>query len=227
MSYWTDFGNLIKTVIEGGKVKTTATLNVGDIEIGAVELKDATTDTRAVINSNGGVTVAIDQTTANARNVSSAGSVAEVQKTRPANTTAYTALDVIGTDAATNIEFTNVIPVSADTVIITGAYMRIYTASVPSGMSTFRLHLYNVAPTAITDNLAFTTADADRSKYLGFIEFDTPIAIGGNILWTQKENLNLVRKLVSTSVFGVLQTVTGFTPTSGCVKEIGLCVLGR
>jgi hypothetical protein len=105
--------------------------------------------------------------------------------------------------------------------------MRIRTASIPAGMTTFRLHLYSSAPTAITDNLAFNIIDADRSKYLGYIEFDTPVDLGDNILWTQKENINMVRKLASTSVFGCLQTVTGFTPTSGCLKEIGLCVLGR
>lgn len=44
-------------------------INASDIEIGAVELKDATSDTRAVVNANGGVKAAIDQTTANANEV--------------------------------------------------------------------------------------------------------------------------------------------------------------
>lgn len=36
-----------------GVLKTSANITVGDIEIGAVELKDSTTETRAVITSNG------------------------------------------------------------------------------------------------------------------------------------------------------------------------------
>jgi len=222
-------------------LKTTATINTGDIEIGAVEIKNATDDTRATVGANGlyvdirnvqaGTSiigkVGIDQTTDGTTNrVTSAGDTVEVSHTRPANTTAYTANDVVGTDPATNLEFTNVLPVAGN-CIITGAYMRIRVASLPSGMSTFKLHLYSSAPTAITDNSAFNVIDADRSKYLGYITFNQPEDVGDNILWTQIENINMVRKLSSTSIFGVLQTVGAFTPTSACVKDIGICVLGR
>jgi hypothetical protein len=317
MSYWTDIGNLFKSVIKDGKVDTTATVELGDItidDVGITSLPSGNLDQRAKTASLSVVPasdipdatylgdikfgealpsgtnlvgkVSIDQVTANANEVviksaipsgtnvigqtgidqttdgttnkvqarnathgnfqvnatiqindtdvsstnpvaaTSYGDTIEVQTTRPSNTTAYTALDVVGTDAATNMEFASVIPVAGN-CIITGAYMRVRTASVPSGMTSFRLHLYSSAPTAITDNLAFNIIDADRSKYLGFIELDTPVDIGDNILWTQKENINMVRKLASTSIFGVLQTVTGFTPTSACIKDIGLCVLGR
>lgn len=60
-----------------GKVPVEATLNVGDIEIGAVEIKDGTSDTRAVVGSDGlqvevkksalptGASTAANQSTAN------------------------------------------------------------------------------------------------------------------------------------------------------------------
>jgi hypothetical protein len=45
------------TLTAGGKVPVEATLNVGDIEIGAVEIKDGTTDARAVVSSTDGILV--------------------------------------------------------------------------------------------------------------------------------------------------------------------------
>ncbi len=125
--------------------------------------------------------------------------------------------------------FANLVPKSADTIIITGAYMRILTASLPAGMTSFRLHIYTALPTAIVDNAAFTVADADRGNYIGYIPIGTPEDIGGNILWSQVENINFVRKLAtgSTTLYCVLQTIAGFTPTNLCVKQIGLCVVGR
>ena len=154
------------------------------------------------------------------------GEAVECASTRPNDVLAYATNDVIGTIAASNMEFVNVVP-SARSVIITGAYMRIKTASVPTGMGNFRLHLYNAAPTPIADNVAFTVIDADRSKYLGYILLYLPEKIGDNLLWTQVENINMERYLPSTSIFAVLQTLSGYTPTANGVKEIGLCVLGR
>jgi hypothetical protein len=108
-----------------GTIKTGATINVGDIEIGAVELKDATTDTRAVIGANGvhvdvrniqaGTNligkVSIDQTTANANEVVVKAAIPagtnligktgftlkkiSTNFTRPADTTAYAIGDAI------------------------------------------------------------------------------------------------------------------------------------
>jgi len=52
-----------------GKIKAEIDINAADIEIGAVELKNATSDDRASVNTNGGVKVAIDQSTANANEV--------------------------------------------------------------------------------------------------------------------------------------------------------------
>ena len=157
------------------------------------------------------------------------GDAVEVTIARPADQTPYTAGDVLGTDAATNLVFDNVAPVAGQTVIITGAYIRIKVAAVPAGMSSLKLHLFNAAPTALTDNLAFDIIDADRSKYLGYITLPTPEDVGANILWAQVESINMIRKLAtgSTSLYGVLQTAGGYTPTSAAVKEIGLCVLGR
>jgi hypothetical protein len=143
-----------------------------------------------------------------------------VSVTRPANTTAYAISDVVGTDPATNLIFTN-FGVAGQSFIILKAKMICKVNAVPSGMSGFKLHLYNSAPTAITDNLAFNLIAGDTSKYLGYIEFSTPIDIGDN-LFTQVENLTFTGTLVSTNLYGVLETLGTFTPSSGTVKEISL-----
>lgn len=50
--------NLMK-VNADGSIDVNAEVQVGDVEIGAVEIKDATTNTRAVVNSNNQLEVAV------------------------------------------------------------------------------------------------------------------------------------------------------------------------
>lgn len=148
-------------------------------------------------------------------------------QTRPNNTTAYAIGDVVGTDAATNLTFSNVSSVSGSNVIITSVNLEIDASAAPSGMSGFRLHLYNAAPTAITDNLAFNLPSADRTKYLGHITLDTPVDLG-DTLWSNTLNVNIQCKLAtsSTTLYGILETLTAFTPTAQCVKTITLNTVG-
>jgi hypothetical protein len=155
--------------------------------------------------------------------VQSPGFVSSVSKTRPDNATPYTALDVVGTDAATNMEFTGIGSVAGGHVIITGISMRCDVNAVPSGMSSFRLHLYDAAPTAIADNTAYNLPSGDRDKYLGYIEVATPIDLGDTI-FARTDNLNYKVKLAaaSTTLYGLLQTVGAYTPTAQAVKTVKL-----
>lgn len=61
--------------------------------------------------------------------------------TRPADTTAYTANDVVGGA----VSFPAIAWQGAD-FIITSASLAIDIAAVPTGMSGFRAHLYNITP---------------------------------------------------------------------------------
>lgn len=153
------------------------------------------------------------------------GTVISATQTRPNNTTAYTAGDVVGQDAAANIEFTNVMVAAGDRFVIFNASLRIDVGAIPAGMSSFRLHLYNAAPTAITDNLAYNLIAADRAKYLGFITIPAPID-AGDTLWAQVSDVNFVGKLAdaSTTLYAVLQTVGAYTPTALTVKTVTLNV---
>lgn len=145
-------------------------------------------------------------------------------QTRPDNTTAYAALDVVGTDAATNMEFATGLTAGKGFAIF-GARLRIDVAAIPAGMTSFRLHLFNAAPTAITDNLAFDLIAADRAKYLGFVEISGVLDLGAT-LHAEVDNVNFTGKLASasSSLFGVLQTVGAFTPTAETVKTVSLII---
>lgn len=148
--------------------------------------------------------------------------------TRPNDTNAYADLDVLSnsTTEPTVITFANVGP-SGGNIIINSVFMRCDVNVLPSGMSTFRLHLYNAAPTAINDNAAYNLPSADRSKYLGWVDIPKPTDIG-DTLWSQTNGLSMQIKLAtgSTALYGILQTMTAYTPSASIVKTITINSVG-
>ena len=150
--------------------------------------------------------------------------------TRPTDTTVYTAGDVIGTNssgsAGSAIHTFATIGPSGNSVILQSAELLIESATVPSGMSAFRLHLYNLPPTAALDNTAFDLALADRSKYVGYVDFSTPTDLG-SVLYSQVDFTGKLLMLAtgSTALYCELQTTGSFTPTSGTVFELRLKTL--
>lgn len=149
--------------------------------------------------------------------------------TRPSNTTAYNAGDVLGAaDSGTPanagdaiLEFASIGP-AGRAIILTDSRLRFDVGTVgPAG--SFRLHLYSAAPTAILDNAAWDLPSGDRAAYLGYIELGAPVDLGST-LFVQQSSLNKVVKLAdgSTSLFGLLVTVAGYTPASGTVHNVTL-----
>jgi len=133
--------------------------------------------------------------------------------TRPANTTAYTAGDVIGTTDSAIIRIVGIGPMS-DHILITAADLEIDVASVPSGMTSFRLHIYDEIPaSALADNAAWDLPSGDRANYLGYIDLGV-ISDVGSTLYTQADQVNKQFKLGfgHTSLYAYLQTIGGFTP---------------
>lgn len=162
--------------------------------------------------------VGIDQTapgTTDSVTVKSTAYESQVSTTRPSNQTPYTAGDAVGAASAI-ITFPSVGP-AAGNILITSVDLRIDIASVTSGMTTFRLHLYNAAPTAIADNAAFDLVAGDRAGYLGYIDLVTPVDLGSTLV-SQTGSINRQVKLASTSLYGILTTVGGFTPAA--VSEV-------
>ena len=157
-----------------------------------------------------------------------AGVVSSVSLTRPSNTTAYTAGDVIGiADAETPanagsaiFEFTSV-GNTGELIKIAASTFQVNLSAVPASMTSFKLHLYNASPTAILDNAAFDLVSGDRTKYLGSIDLGTPADLGST-LFSQNDAVNKLVKLVTTSFYGVIETASGYTPASGTGMTVTL-----
>lgn len=129
--------------------------------------------------------------------------------TRPANQTPYTANDNVGGA----LSFATIGP-SAGAIMITGAQLELDIGSIPSGMTSFRLHLYNVTPpSAVADNGAWDLPSGDRSSYLGYIDLGTPADLGST-LYIEVANLNKQVRLSGTGLFGYLVTTAGYTPAA-------------
>lgn len=161
-----------------------------------------------------------------ATNTGSQGYTSSVTVTRPSNTTAYTAMDVLGdTGGSAIMAFANAGP-TAGHVMITGADVRFDVSAVISGMAAFRLHLYDTSPTAIADNAAFDIPSGDRSIYLGYVDLPLPTDFGAT-LFSQADAVNKKVKLAaaSTSLYGLLQTIGAFTPSSAAVHAVRLHTL--
>lgn len=141
---------------------------------------------------------------------------AAVDVTRPANTTAYTAGDVIGTGSgdAAIITLASIGP-SAGFVLVQSIELVLGISAVPSGMTSFRLHFYNAKPSAAADNSVFDVASGDRAAYLGYIDMPAPVDLGSTC-FTQVDYPGKLFKLAaaSTSLFCELQTIGGFTPAA-------------
>lgn len=149
-----------------------------------------------------------------------------VSITRPSNTTAYTAGDVIGiADGGTPANpgsaihtFSNVGP-SDGYVLIQSVELLIGASSVPSGMGSFRLHFYTSSPTAILDNDAFDLLSGDVSKYAGYVDIPTPQDLGSTI-YAQSDYLGRLVKLSGTSLYAELEAKGSYTPASGTVYTL-------
>lgn len=157
------------------------------------------------------------------------GYLASVAITRPANTTAYNGGDVIGiADAGTPAnagsaihEFTAIGP-SGGFIMLTDLDLRVNLSAVPSGMTSFRLHLYNASPDAVLDNAAWDlSSSGDRGKYIGYVDLGTIVDLGSTLFLQSLAN-NRTLKLAdgSTSLFAVLVTTGGYTPGSGTVYTL-------
>jgi hypothetical protein len=143
-----------------------------------------------------------------------------VSITRPSDTTAYTAGDVIGTNSSAIHTLSGIGP-SGGFVMVQSVALFIANTSVPAGMGAFRVHLYNSSPTAIADNAAFDLVSGDRSAYVGFVDLATPQDLGSTI-YTQTDYAGRLVKLASgsTSLFAQIETRNAYTPSSGAVYEL-------
>jgi hypothetical protein len=135
-----------------------------------------------------------------------------LQFARPANQDQYTANDVLGTGTSAIHQLSN-LGKPGGFIQIQSVRLQIHVASVPSGMSNFRVHFYTASPTAIADNAAFDLVAADRSPYIGFLDLPAPQDFGSTLI-SQVDYSGLLVRFANNvnSLWFQLQTLGTFTP---------------
>jgi len=158
--------------------------------------------------------------------VGSNTSVVGVEFTRPSDTTAYAARDVVcnSTSSPSSITFADFARVNQGSGIVIRA--RLFTDK-KDVTAQFRLHLFHTAPTAIADNSPYTLLYVNAANRIGQVDFPAmgsedptnstasaamrPAADGSSgppNLWYQAAS-------GSRAIYGVLETLSAFTPASG------------
>ena len=181
----------------------------------------------AALTPGGGVKMGlVDEIPAGTKSIGAVSSnsvVSSATITRPENTTAYAAKDVISTTLGAVIEFTGMARAN-------GGFGSLVKSRVMTNQSTciasLSLHLFNAAPTAIADNAQYTMLWANRDKRIGTIRFPA-LSTGG----TGSDAAAAMRPSYDgaysipdfryqcaandTKLYGILVTEDVFTPASG------------
>ena len=146
--------------------------------------------------------------------------------TRPSNTTAYTAGDVVGdTSGSAIITLSNIGP-SGGYVLVQSVSLIFSDSAVISGMGNYRLHFYSASPTAIADNAVFDLVSGERANYMGFVDLATPVDFGSS-LYTQTDYPGRLIKLAagSTTLYAELETKGAYTPASASTIDVRVATL--
>lgn len=208
----------------GGKLETTATLS-GDIEIGAVELKDGESDTRASIKTLSTITSAdnglpvADPIVAGALagKISVVSPVSNPQSSfvREAAAAQYAVNDVISSNTSAPIlqSFANATRIAGGSGTILSARAFLDQATLPTGWGTLRMHLYHDAVTQPNDNDPFAMLFANRVKRVGFIDFSgwQSGGSGSDATGSLITGINLPFVTTGTSLYYILETRSALT----------------
>lgn len=157
-------------------------------------------------DANGNVTAGTD----GANRVRSIGAAGSAAFTRPADTTAYTALDVIGGASSAIIEVPLGVPAGAEVQIDT--IQLSIARGTATGITSIIAHLYTAAPAALVDNEPFRADAADDIFYVGSVLLGSASEVGGAFVFLSADSIGRKICLIGSNVFVVLQTSSGFTP---------------
>jgi hypothetical protein len=146
-----------------------------------------------------------------------------VSKTRPNDTITYSIGDVIGDSTSTTAAMQFVgIGTAGGVIRITGSRHEIDVASLPSGLTSFRLHVYSATPpSAYVDNVAWDLPAGDRPYYLGYVDLGSPVDVGST-LYVQQTGLDYDFVLTTADLFAYLVTNGTYTPSALAVKTTTL-----
>ncbi len=145
---------------------------------------------------------------------------ASAEMTRPADTTAYTAGDVVSnsTTATAPITLSSATRVAGGNGYIVRAAL---TTNKKSITPRFRVHFFTAAPTVAADNAAYSELYADASKRLGYIDLPAMTTATDSTnsdmarTFNDTARLPIVAAAGSADLYAVLETLDAFTPASG------------
>lgn len=135
--------------------------------------------------------------------------------TRPANTTAYAAGDVVNGDGV-------LVPIALSIGGGKGEICQVVLTK--SGevltLSTFRVHFFSASFATDADNAIFTKLHANRATYLGFV--DLPIMVndgtGSGAAFTKDDDVRI--PFGGETVYAVITAVGAYTPASAEVFHL-------
>lgn len=150
--------------------------------------------------------------------------------TRPANTTQYTAGDVVA-DATDNAFFTFTFAQRQGKVSGSFSTARIVSSANQSTKPTFELWLFRATPGTTADNATWDVSDAELLDCIGVISFaqadwkgGTLTAGAGGNAYCQATNIGIAFNAVDTSIYGILVERATYTPVSGETFTIELTI---
>lgn len=201
------------------------TTSIGDVEIGAVEVKDGSSDNRAVVTAANTAAATSDKVLL-VKQVRADGSVDATMTrisatlTRPNDTTAYAAGDAVSdsTSAPTVITFSSAARAAGKTGEIVRALM-VDSANVATKGS-FELWLFNASVTPDNDNAVFTPTDAELATCIGVIPFSLPYigdatsGAGGNAIYIGTLSEPIKFTSASGNLFGLVVVRNAYTPVA-------------
>lgn len=167
-------------------------------------------------------TVIVDTTGTPVPGLAAPGLSASATVTRPADTNAYLANDVLGPAAGTSALDFNLGARSGSSIMITSVSLERDVAALISGEAGYNLYLYSVTPpSALADNAPFDIPAGDRASFLGKIPIGTPVD-EGSTLYVESYAINKPVKLAGTHLFAYLVSVGAYTPASATVLKVTL-----
>lgn len=148
--------------------------------------------------------------------------------TRPGDTTAYAAGDVVAdsTSAATVLTFSEVVRFVGGGGIIQGA--QLIDSAAPATFGEFELYLFDTVPAMQNDNAAWAPSDSEMEKCIGVIPFPAALAkVGGSNLVYDVDSLSKSFNAAASvrDIYGVLVVRNAYTPANAEKFTIRLHVL--
>jgi hypothetical protein len=141
--------------------------------------------------------------------------------TRPANTTAYAAGDVVNGDGSTSpLTLADVVDIGGGSGRIVDVLLECDEPTVTNG--TFRIHFFNASHTIAADNAAFATLFANSDEHQGSCEV-TLAATGGGAAGRNQGKVVTAEPTLpipfvcatgDDSLYAVIEATAGYTPKS-------------